>query len=213
MTTLGIMKDRIARETRRGNIQTQIAEAIATAIDHYQGERFWFNVSRELTFDTVADAEFYDGGTGTYLQVFEKIEYVTLEIEDNQVKPLLWEEPALIEDWAGQSTQTGEPRFYTVYDGRLRLYPIPDGVYTVRIAGQRNTAAPAADDETGNPWMTDAANLIRYRALFELFAHVIVDPERAQIASGAADDALSRLRSRTATKQQQGGWVVTPTDF
>mgnify|MGYP003487895577 FL=1 len=42
MTTLATMKDRIARELRRSNIETQIGEAITTAIDAYQTERFAF---------------------------------------------------------------------------------------------------------------------------------------------------------------------------
>lgn len=213
MSTLGTMKDRIARETRRGNIAPQIEEAIRTAIDHYQGERFWFNVSRDKTFDTVASQEFYTATDDIDVGYIEKIDYVKLELDDNQVVRLYEEPQTRIEEWAEQGTNTGEPRYYTVYDGSVRLYPVPDQVYTVRMAGVFGLAAPADDTEENNQWMIAAERLIRFRALFELFAHVIVDLERAKIAEGAAEEALSRLKIRTSNKQQTGGWVMTPTSW
>ena len=213
MTTLATMIDRIAREIRRSNINTQIEEAILTAIDHYQGERFWFNVSREMTFDSVVDQEFYTSTDDADIGLIEKIDYVKLELDDDQVVRLWEVTPDRVEELSEQGTQTGEPRYYTFYDKRFRLYPVPDDVYTVRVGGVIKVAAPATSGETGNPWMVEAEKLIRMRAQFELFAHVIVDTERAQIASGAADEILTRLKIRTSNKVQTGGWSVTPTDF
>lgn len=213
MATLATMKDRIARETRRSNIATQIAEAISTAIDHYQGERLWFNVTRELTIPTVVNQQFYSATDDADIGVLEKIDHVHIETADLQTFKLYEEPPEIIERLSQQGTETGEPRYYCFYDNRLRLYPVPDDVYTIRISGQRTTAAPASDSEAGNPWMVEAERLIRFRALFELFAHVIVDMERAQIASGAAEEALTHMRIRTANKQQTGGWAMVPTSF
>lgn len=86
MTTLAIMKSRIANEFRRDDLTNDIADAISTAIEAYKNERFGFNASG-----------FVD--------------------------------------------------------------------------------APAADDETDNPWMIEAERLIRSRAKLEIVVNVFRQPD------------------------------------
>lgn len=217
MTTKAVMAARIASELRRPNISTQIASAITTAIEAYQHERFDFSVKRSVTVTTVADQEFYDSDDTADLAQLVKIDFVIGYVGDTEYRlnPM---DPERIELLSQSGTNTGEPSVYCWYGEQLRFGPVPDAVYTIRVGGEFNRAAPATDGEASNPWMTTAERLIRCRAKYELYEHVLLNPEMAnrfhpENESGPTYDAYRQLIRRTAKLQQQGGWRVTPTDF
>lgn len=212
MTTLAIMKSRIATELRRSNITSQIATAISTAIQSYEDERFYTNESRENTFSTVANQEFYTSSDAAFIGLLTKIDYIVLYINDTpfELAPTF---PELLEVASTNSTSTGSPSEYAWYDEKIRLYPVPDEVWTVRVAGVLSTAEPASDSETGNFWMTTAERLIRSRAKQELALHVLRDLELAQIMGGAATEAFEQLDRRTKRITKTGGGRIRPMAF
>jgi len=202
MTTLAIMKDRMARELRRSNITTFIAEAITTAIGAYQDERFFFNEKRTPTFNTGASQEFYDSTDLADLNNLLKIDYVKL-IVGNTVYDLLPDRPKEIEGASSNSTSTGQ---HVWYGQKMRLYPIPaEAGWVVRVAGLYVYAAPASDGEASNFWMTTAERLIRSRAKYELATHVLRDTELAQIMTANTEEAFRQLQERTNQLTQTGG--------
>ncbi len=211
MTTLAIMKARIATEIRRSNLTSDIAAAITTAIEAYQEKRFFFNEVR-FTFATVANQEFYTSSDDADIGTLTKIDYVKLLYGNFPygLKPLT---PERIEWLSQNGTQVGQPREFCFYAQAFRLYPIPDQAYTVRVGAEKAVAAPAADGEADNPWMTYAERLIRSRAKWELAMHRTFDEKMATRMSAAIDDALSQLETRTNKLAQQGGWEVYPTSF
>lgn len=211
MTTLATMKERIARELRRTNIDTQIAEAISTAIAQYDGERFYWNESRQTTFSTVVSQEFYTA-TDVGAEIW-KLDYIELYVDDQPFTLVVEDDPERIERLSMNNTQTGQPRYYSYYGNKLRLYPSPDDVYTVRVGGVLSIAAPATDAETGNVWMTTAEYLIRLRAKYEIAINVLHDAELAQYFGAAVEQELERLKKRTAHRVQTGGWTMRPTQF
>jgi len=217
MTTLGTMKARIATELRRTNIAPQIAHAIETAIEAYQHERFAFNESREIDFSTVAGQEFYDAADDEALGRLARIDYVVSEIGSTYYT-LTAMAPERIEQLNGTGTFTGQPLSYCYYQGQLRIYPVPADVYSIRIGAQVTITAPATDDEAGNPWMITAERLIRCRAKYELYEHVLSDDRMADRFNpdntiGPTYRALSEMRSRTQALTTMGGWVIEPTSF
>lgn len=212
MTTLAIMKARIADELARDDLTSQISYAISDAIEAYQDERFFFNESRALTFSTVASQEFYDGDDDANIPLVQKIDYVVFYI-GTQPYHLMPMKPADIETSSASSSSTGQPGWFCWYGNQIRLYPIPDGAYTVRIGASYKVAAPASDDETDNPWMTDAARLIRSRAKLELSLHVLHDTDMANTVGQAVEEALEQLKSRTAQLTQVGEGCVAAMEF
>ena len=218
MTTLATMKTRIASELRRSNISTQIASAIATAIESYQHERFWFNETREITFNTVSGQWQYDDGDEPDLALVLRWDYVKAEIGDNiyTLLPMSAEE---IDTLNSDGDFTGQPLNWAFYNNQFLIYPVPNDAFPIRIAGMIAKAAPASDDEAGNPWMTHAERLIRCRAKYELYEHVLMDAVQAAKFSpdndlGPTAKALSELRSRTAWLTNQGGaFEIRPTWF
>lgn len=219
MTTLTVMRERIAQETRRkaytdvGTVyQTAIGDAINTAVDAYTDERFWFNETRTSTFTTVADQEFYSSSDDTDIGKIIKIDYLKLQVGDS-VFDLMPDFPSEIESASNNATATGQPGWWLFYDQKIRLYPTPSDAWTVRIAGVYKVAAPATADEASNPWMIEAERLIRSRAKYELALHVLRDTELAQTMAASVTESLEQLRRRTNKLTQRDNGRVRPMDF
>ena len=212
MTTLAIMKSRIADELARDDLTSQIAYAIGDAVAAYEDERFFFNESRGLTFSTVIDQEFYTESDAADIANLVKIDYVSL-LTGDQPFQLLPMRPSEIEFLSTNGTSTGQPNWFLLYDESIRLYPVPDAIYTVRIAGVLKTAAPATDAEASNPWMTKAERLIRSRAKLELALHVLKDIELGAVMQQAVEEAWVQLKSRTAQITQIGDGKVKAMEF
>ncbi len=209
MTTLAVMKTRIADELARDDLTSQIAYAITDAIAAYTDERFHFNESRAITFNTVADQEFYDSSDAEAIATINKIDYVMVYIGDQpyQLDALT---PAQIEASSTNGTSTGQSSWYCWYGNQIRLYPVPSGAWTVRIGAAVNAAAPATDDEADNPWMTYAERLIRSRAKMELALHVLKDTDLAATMGQAIEEAFQQLKERTNRLTQVGEGRIRP---
>lgn len=193
MSTLGVMKARIASELRRSNISTQIAAAIATAIGEYQKDRFTFTESRSVTFSTVAGQEFYTTADSASIPLIRKLDYVKCYV-GSTAYDVCRQSMDIMEELSDAATNTGQPSEYGLIDDALRLYPVPDAVYTIRLGGVFALAAPAADDTAGNKWMTRGERLIRSRAKLELAIHVLMDQGLADAMGAATEDAFASLK-------------------
>lgn len=219
MTTLTAMKTRIAQEVRRkayddveSLMQTAIDNAITTAIEAYQDERFYFNERRSSTLTTVADQEFYDEDDDADIGLIIKIDYLTVDVNGNTYE-LIADFPASIESSSTATISSGLPGWYLYYNRQLRFYPTPNDAYTIRIAGVYKYAAPASGSEADNFWMTDAERLIRSRAKYELALHVLRDTELAQTMATATTEALDQMRRRTNKVTQRDNGRVRPMCF
>lgn len=210
MTTLAIMKARVADELARSDLTSQIAYAITDAIERYQPDRFWFNESRDLTFSTVASQEYYTSADNALIPDIYAIDYVAITVSST-VHSLSRYSPEQMEGLSDNATQTGEPYAYTYYQKKIRLYPVPTQVYTIRVAGHVKVAVPASDSEASNVWMTDAERLIRARAKLNLALDVLHDGDLATAMTAMIDEAYSQLKGRT--NRQVGTGVIRSVQF
>jgi hypothetical protein len=212
VSTLGIMKERIASELRRDDLSSatefvtlnqvsDIHNAILTAIGEYQREKFYFSEDRgSVLFDTVAAQDIYTSVDEPDIARIVKIEWAYAIIGGTSIK--LWPRRADLMEGSntGDNALSGQPAFYSWYGESIRIEPIPNDVFSLRFGCVLKTTAPASDSETGNRWMTDAELLIRSRAKAELYRHVIKDAQKADLFQAAANDALSTLRDITDSK-------------
>lgn len=211
MSTYGTMQDRIADEINRTDLAAQIRYAIKTAIKTYDKKRFWFNESRNFTFSTVDGQEFYSSSDNANIPYLLAIDTVQVAITSGD-KYLLERVP--YEQMEGVSfngtTDEGQPTWFCYYEKKLRLYPIPDAVYTVRVSGHWALDDLSATTDT-NAWMVEAEALIRSRAKRELFTHVIRDAEgvAAMVQSEMAE--LKELNSASSMRGSSG--ILQPTEF
>lgn len=210
MTTLTIMKARIADELARSDLTSQIAYSITDAIERYQPERFWFNESRDVTFNTAAAQEFYTSSDNALIPDIYAIDYVSMVV-GGTVNFLERYTPDVIEDLSNNATSNGEPYAYSYFQKKIRLYPIPTGANAVRVVGHVKVAAPATDGEASNAWMTDAERLIRARAKLNLAMDVLHDGDLAAAMHPMVDDAFDQLKGRT--NRLLGTGTIRPSAF
>ena len=202
------MRTRISDELVNESLTTaQINAAIQSAIAHYQRQRFYFNESRAETFSTVASQEYYAAAANANIPNLSAIDELTITVNSDRypLRPQTWE---YMETIASTATATGQPGDYCYYAQQIRLYPIPDAVYTVRITGLVRFAALSADGDT-NAWMTDAEELIRARAKWDIGANVIYAPEVTAAAGEMESVAYRVLRAETIrrTSSKLRAWL------
>jgi hypothetical protein len=212
MSTLSTMKSRIAAELCRTDLTSLIATAIQDAIDAYTDERFHFAESRAITFSTSDGQEFYDSDDAASIATINVIDYAVVYV-GNDPHTLRYERPEDMEHLSVNGTQEGTPWSYTWYGDQIRLYPVPDQAYTVRIGAAVKVAAPATDGEASNPWMTYAERLIRSRAKYELALHVLKDEALAATMAQGVTEAFDQLKSRTNQLTQASRGRVRAMDF
>lgn len=173
MTNYVTLRNRIADEIYDTTLTTNVNEAIQSAIKHYERRKLWFN-QKTGTFATVADQEYYGSSANTdipdLLEIFSMVG--SLSGTKMPIRPV---EFSTIDD-----AQTGSvkafPEQFAYFNEQIRLYPIPDGAYTVTMAYHYRLAALSADGDT-NAWTTDAEELIRTRAKRLLALHKLWDVE------------------------------------
>jgi hypothetical protein len=160
MTTYATMRTRIADEmVNDGDITSaQINYAIQDTIKQYERRPWWWN-QKTATMSTVASQEYYSSSdladipdivqivaatVGTIKSPMRAVDYLTIDDEQD-------------------GSVEGEPRVFAVFKENIRLYPIPDAVYTVTLSYIYRLTALSADADT-NAWTTDAEELIRQGA-------------------------------------------------
>ena len=198
MTALADLKTRIASEIDRTDATTAIANAITTAISAYKSKRLLFNESSG-TLTTAASTATYSTATAapnTLPSDIVEIDTARITITSSD-RYLL--EPVTFETIDGvdtSSTYTSRPVWFTWHAEAMRLYPIPDGAYTIDL---RYLAS--VSEET---WCTRAEALIRCRAKRELYTHYLFDPQMASLMAAAEGSEYLALRREANMKQSSG---------
>lgn len=200
MTTYATMRTRIQDELVNEGALTaaQVNNAIQSAIAHYQRERFYFNESRAQTFSTVASQEFYGSSDNTNIPNLSKIDRLTITVNGSRYE-LVERSWDWIDEMSVTTTSTGQPTDYCFYAQQIRLYPLPDAVYTVRISGLIRLTTLSGDTDT-NAWMTDGEELIRARAKWDIGTNIFQDIDVATAAAGMEARAKSALKSETTRR-------------
>jgi len=195
MTTFGAMKSRIADETLRSDLVTQIGNAIRSAIAEYRAERFWFNEASAETVTTAGDAIISPPPELVLVDFVEAVQ--------NGARYRLDAVTFADLQTMSASDTTGVPRAWAGYRDRILIYPIPDGAYPIWLHHVRDLGALDEDIDT-NAWMTEAGDLIRHAARRILYSDVVDDERRAAIAAAAEHRALNALRRQSVNRTGTG---------
>jgi hypothetical protein len=213
MSTFGVMKTRLIDEMLRDDLTAdQLGNAINDAIELQEGERYKFNEKRR-TILTVAAQEYYSLAAPTLLDesgAALSIGELMLEIDDiftsinNNPYRLTARTQQHMNEWQS-TTYQGQPADYTVYGGELRIWPIPDQVYTLSLNGLvRLGPNPLSGDSNTNAWMTEGGGIIRGQAKLILYRDLLRDDEGVALATdqivraGGNPDPASAKRKMAA---------------
>ena len=206
MATFKQLQDEVQSDLRRSDLETETSKAINAAIRDYASQRFWFNDTRKITFQTVAGQEFYDSLSNPIIPVLVKID--TLTVSDGiSVCPLEREENDNLEV---VSFEQGFPSFYSYIDLSIRLIPVPLAVYQVRGTGFARPGDLLNETDTNN-FTENASDLIRYSAARRVFTSPVRNADQAGAMAFLEKEQLTRLRSETVLRLGSG--TIVPTVF
>lgn len=213
MTTFAVMKTRIVDDMLRDDLTAnQLGNAINDAIELQEGERFKFNEKRYQIL-TVAGQEYYDltgddlldqdGDATETGEALLEVDYLLATVNSQPYK-LCQRTQQWVNEWQ-YSGHTGQPSDFTLYGQQLRIFPIPDAVYTLDLGGlARLGPNPLSADADTNAWMTDGAALIRAQAKILLYRDLLRDAEGVALATdqlvraGGNPDPASAKRKMAA---------------
>lgn len=198
MSTYGTMRDRIASELGdRTDLNTQILAAIQSAIKFYENKPFWFNEDEYET--TTVD------GTASYTlpDDFIEEESVTCEHDGDQwdLNRIPQPKMRLLE-----LTSEGEPSVYSIYREELKLYPTPNGEFTLTMCYLKSLDA-ISDAADTNAWMVEGEELIRMHAKQDVRVNVLNLPENdvwTRREAAVFNTMKDRTRQMVATGRLEG---------
>lgn len=210
MPTLEAMKDRIALEMNRADLSGNIASAINSAIQQYESERFWFNESRSITFDTVAAQVAYGALASAFIPYLVRIDMLSLAETSTSVYDLYRKNADEFDLTSLGQASSGKPTCFTYSEQEIRLWPTPDQAYAMRVHGVYKLATLTGDSDS-NAWTTEAEELIRSAAKKKLAMHDTGDAELAGIMAAAEREAFDYLKAETSLRTGRGR--ILPTEF
>lgn len=196
------MINRIADELANdGDITTaQIKNAILSSIADYAGEQFWFNEAT-ATFSTVANQELYGSAALSDIPTIIKILSMRINSTGTFTTYLNGVDNDTIED-IQDGTVKGAPNFYSRFANQIRLYPIPNAVWSIKISYITTLTALSADSDS-NAWTNDAEEVIRQAAKKRLAADILHSDEIAVRCQAMEDKAYDGLRMENRNRRSQ----------
>lgn len=188
----------------------QIQAAILGAIRFCEREPYYFNETRDVTFVTVADQQWYGTADNANIPTLIRVVEAYLEHADGRRSTMRRETPEDIELLSDNSASKGEPYAWTYFNRQVRLYPIPqDTVYTVRLQLGPYRLAKIASTEDTNAWITEAFDMIKARAKYIIYKDIIKDAALAAEALNDYNEQERALKAETSRRISSGFIRVT----
>lgn len=119
------------------------------------------------------------------------LETSNIDRDDRVWTPLEYLTPAQLVSLRRDHSVQGRPRAYSIVGGRLRLLPVPDGSYTLRMEYYQKIPALSASN-TSNWLLENHPDVYLHAALFYANKY-LRDPEGMAIAKADLDEALAEI--------------------
>lgn len=205
------MKAEIASILKRTDLTTEIGEAIDRAIRYYQTEQLYFNETKTAQFTCVVGQVYYNGDDDADIPLMNKFDALHVRISNNDRPLERIKDVNVFEQLNDGNVSNGEPTSFIFYADSIGLYPPPNSTYVVTMFGGYDAAAPATDGEADNVWMTDAYDLVMYRALYYLNLYHTRDYTLGSANKMDSGEELDRLYKRTNRLKSSNR--IKPTSF
>lgn len=194
----------------QGEYIEQIQKAIFASVRYCERDVYYFNETRDVTFQTVEGQEWYGEADNPNIASLVRVQDLYLEsdtIERRWLRRVFNEE---IEILADNTAERGEPYAWTYFAQKIRLYPIPgESIYTVRLQlGPYRLNQITSTDDT-NAWFTEAFDLVKARAKYILAKDTLKDAAVAAEALNDYTDQQSSLKAETSRRSATGQICVT----
>jgi len=193
-----------------GEYGAQIEAAVLGAIRYCDRYKFYFNETREKTFNTVVSQVWYDSNDLADIPTLVHIQraYITTNGMITDLRPMSPDDMEVLSD---NSAANGEPYAYCYYGQRIRIYPIPNNVYLVRLQLGPYRLSPLVAGGDENAWLTEAYDMVKARAKYILYKNTIKDAAMAAEALNDYQDQFWALKGETSNRIGTGR--IVPTRF
>jgi len=210
-TTIDALQLRISDEIDdvHNEYVRQIQEAIFAAIRFCEREPFYFNQTRDVAFSTLDGQEFYTSAAVDAIGELGGLHAVYLEDGQGrrrQLRPISNEEMEVLNE---NLAPWGEPCAYVYFAQKLRLYPVPDKSYVIRLQISPMRLETIEDLTQVSAWFVEAADMVRARAKYELYKDILKDGVQAQAALNDFHEQREALRAETSRRNGTGRILAT----
>ncbi len=193
-----------------GEYTPQIQNCIFTAIRFCERDVYYFNETRDVTFPTISNREWYDKTDNQNIPTLVRIVAAYCEDGTGQRTTLRRVMPEDIETVSDNAASRGEPYMYTYFGQRIRLYPTPsDTQYTIRLQLGPYRLTDITSSTDSNAWFTEAFDLIKARAKYNLYKDYLKDAPLAMAALNDFNEEQSALSAETSRRNGRGTIIAT----
>lgn len=206
MDLAALISDEIDDTTNEYN--SQIQAAIFAAIRFCEREPFYFNDSCDAVFSTRKAKTWYSGKDEQILNSIVQIVAAYCQFgsgDETELQRLSIKRFTELENSAH-----GRPDSFCYFAQKFGLYPTPDeDAYKIRlILSPIRLSALTSTDEMA-PWFTEAFDLIKARAKYELYKDIIKDAPLALAALNDFNEQMTMLHVETSRRQATGNILAT----
>lgn len=193
-----------------GEYQPQIQNSIFSAIRFCERNIYYFNETRDVTFQTAAGREWYDKSDNPNIPTLVRIVAAFSEDGSGQRTTLRRAMPEEIERIADGAASRGEPTMFTYFGQRIRLYPVPsDTNYSIRLQLSPYRLAEIQSSTDSNAWFTEAFDLIKARAKYQLYKDYLKDAPLAAASLNDFNEEDGALSAETSRRNGRGKIIGT----
>ncbi|MET3560770.1 hypothetical protein ABID39_001481 [Bartonella japonica] len=188
----------------------QVQKAIFSALRFCERLPFYFNESREIVFTTLRGKNRYGGETSHFIA--EAVQIVEVYLYDkhyNKFK-LLQTDPIILESSENELNR-GTPTRYAYFEQKLVLSPTPDDAYSIRLILSPMRIKEIETIQDGSIWFSEAYELIKTRAKYELYTNIIKEPQMAAAAFALFQEQVEALTIETSRRKNL--FQIQHTDF
>jgi hypothetical protein len=194
-----------------GEYGAAILKAVQGAQRDCERFTFYFNETRDKTFSTVISQQFYTSADLADIATLVHIQRAYFTDTGGQIIDIAWSDPAELEILSDNTGATGQPTSYTYFNRQIRLYPIPNAIYTIRLQlGPYRLTALASGSDT-NAWLDEAYDMMKARAKYRLYKNTLKDVGLAAEALNDYNEQFVLLKVETS--KRNGSGYIRPTSF
>lgn len=206
MTTLEDLTADIADDVddTSGEYGAQITAAVLAAIRYCERKMYYFNETRDETFVTVGTQEWYGAAANANIPTLVRIQRAYFVDSATNVIEMRRYIPEEMEILSGNGVATGQPYAWTYFKQQIRIYPIPNAVYTIRLQLGPYRLVPLVNPTDSNAWLNEAYDMIKARAKYILHKNTLKDPGLAMEALNDFEDQNRSLKAETAARNGTG---------
>ncbi len=200
---LTVISDEVDDTT--GEYLNQIQTCIFKAIRVCEREPYYFNETRDVTFQTASGQEWYDSRDNPNIASLVRIVAAYSEDANGQRIILTRSSPEDLEIVSHGNSATGQPNSFTYFGQRIRLFPVPgEEEFTIRLQLGPYRLAPIQSANDSNVWFTEAFDMVKARAKFEFYRNYIQDAELAAAALNDFREQDDLLKAETSRRNGSG---------